>query len=266
MPTMPIRARAIPLLAATLAATSQPASLRRPEAKDVAMRLVSAAENSSLDWRAQYRFIAYNVEHDAAENRGYTAGIIGFTSRTGDMLALVKGYDKDHPGTALSPFLPALRRANGTSSRRGLGKPFEHAWAAAARDPAFQSAQDRLRDQLYFDPAVDRAIADGLQALGQFAYYDAMVMHGPGDDPTSFGGIRAMAMRHAKRPADGGDEAAYLDAFLDARVAAMKAERGHQDTSRVDAMQRTFLRAGNLQLQLPLVSKTYGDSYRIDPQ
>ena len=51
----------------------------------------------------------------------------------------------------------------------------------------------------------------------------------------------------------------YLAAFLDARKAAMKAEQGHQDTSRVDTMERVFLRAGNLHLDPPLAFKVYGD-------
>ncbi len=52
-----------------------------PAKKEIAMRLVSSAENSSLDWRAQYRYI-----EDIHDGRGYTAGIIGFCSGTGDML------------------------------------------------------------------------------------------------------------------------------------------------------------------------------------
>ena len=56
--------------------------LMNPAKKEIAMQLVSAAENSSLDWKAQYAYIEYNVEHNAKENRGYTAGIIGFTSAT----------------------------------------------------------------------------------------------------------------------------------------------------------------------------------------
>ena len=43
----------------------------------------------------------------------------------------------------------------------------------------------------------------------------------------------------------------------------MKAEQGHQDTSRVDTMQRKFLKEQNLSLTPPLEFKTYGDAYRI---
>ena len=238
-------------------------SLRAPAKKEIARKLISAAENSTLDWKNQYGFIKYNVEGNAPENRGYTAGIIGFTSRTHDMLALVEHYQRTAPNNPLTPYLATLRKVNGTSSREGLGQPFEKAWKAAAKDPLFIAAQNHECDRLYFEPAVTQAQADGLRELGQFAYYDAMVMHGPGTAPGSFGGIRAAALKRAKPPSQGGNETAYLNAFLDARKAAMKTEQGHQDTTRVDTMQRRFLLAGNLSLKLPLVFKVYEDAYEI---
>ncbi|QTT78230.1 chitosanase [Streptomyces mobaraensis NBRC 13819 = DSM 40847] len=235
------------------------AGLEDPHKKDIAMRLVCSAENSSLEWR---RYFDYIEPYD--DGRGYTGGIIGFTSGTGDMLRLVEEYTTKKPGNPLAPFLPALRKANGSDTHAGLGKPFEEAWHKAARDKAFQDAQEDLRDRMYFDPAVRQAKEDGLRALGQFVYYDAIVMHGPGDDKDSFGGIRKAALKKAKPPARGGDEKAYLDAFLDARKKVMKAEKAHSDTSRIDTAQRVFLNDGNLDLEPPLKWKVYGDSYRID--
>jgi chitosanase len=231
--------------------------------KDIAMQIVSAAENSSLDWKTQYAYIEYNVEHNAEENRGYTAGIIGFTSRTHDMLELVTHYEALHPGNPLTPFLPALRKVDGSPSTEGLGKPFERAWGEAAKDGLFRKAQDDERDRVYFDPAVDQGIADGLHELGQFCYYDAIVMHGPGNSRYSFGGIRKTALAHAKSPAQGGEEGKFIAAFLEARVAAMKHEEGHQDTTRVDTAQRRFLSEKNWSLALPLKFKVYGDDYEI---
>jgi chitosanase len=234
------------------------AGLDSPAKKELAMELVSSAENSSLDWKAQYAYI-----EDIHDGRGYTAGIIGFCSGTGDMLHIVREYTKTEPGNPLARYLPALAAVNGTDSHRGLDPGFVAAWRAAAKDPVFQAAQDAERDDVYFNPAVGRAKADGLHALGQFIYYDAMVMHGPGSDPDSFGGIRAAAMRHARTPAQGGDETVYLDAFLDAREAAMRLEAAHSDVTRVSTEQRVFLKAGNLNLDTPLVWHTYGDRYSI---
>ena len=232
--------------------------LTDPTKKDIAMQLVSSAENSSLDWKAQYAYL-----EDIGDGRGYTGGIIGFTSGTHDMLELVQYYTKLQPGNPLAAFIPALQKVDGSQSHAGLGAAFEAAWKTAAGDPLFRQAQNDERDRVYFNPAVNQAKSDGLQALGQFIYYDALVMHGPGDDASSFGGIRSAAMKKAKTPAQGGDESVYLHAFLDAREAAMKTESAHEDTSRVSTEQRQFLQAGNLTLRTPLSWKVYGDSFSI---
>jgi chitosanase len=232
--------------------------LTDPRKKEIAMELVSSAENSSLNWKAQYRYI-----EDIHDGRGYTAGIIGFCSGTSDMLQLVQLYTNRKPGNVLAKYLPALKRVNGSSSHTGLDPTYVTDWKTAAGDPVFQQAQNDERDAVYFNPAVKQAKADGLPALGQFIYYDAIVMHGPGSDSTSFGGIRASAMRHAKTPAQGGDLVTYLNAFLDARVAAMKTEAAHDDTSRVDTEQRVFVQQRNFDLAPPLKWKVYGDPYQI---
>ncbi|MFD3584588.1 chitosanase [Streptomyces sp. NPDC058683] len=229
-----------------------------PAKKEIAMKLVSSAENSSLDWKAQYKYI-----EDIGDGRGYTAGIIGFCSGTGDMLDLVQLYTDRKPGNVLAKYLPALRRVDGTDSHSGLDPNFPADWRKAAQDTAFQQAQNDERDRVYFNPAVQQGKTDGLGTLGQFAYYDAIVMHGDGDDSTSFRNIRKRALGNAKPPAQGGNEVTYLNAFLDARVWAMKQEEAHSDTTRVDTEQRVFVRNGNLCLNTPLDWKVYGDSYHI---
>ncbi|MGI5350621.1 chitosanase [Streptomyces sp. CA-250714] len=254
---------AVPLLSAVPSPAAEVSRRGRglddPAKKEIAMKLVSSAENSSLDWKAQYKYI-----EDIGDGRGYTAGIIGFCSGTGDMLDLVELYKDRKPGNVLAPYLLALRRVNGSDSHEGLDPHFSGDWRTAARDQVFQQAQNDERDRVYFNPAVEQGKADGLRALGQFAYYDAFVMHGDGSDATSFRNIRRRALRQAQPPAEGGDEKEYLDAFLDARVWAMKQEEAHSDTSRVDTAQRVFLRAGNFDLEPPLDWKVYGDSYHID--
>src|SRR5215204_5294803 len=78
--------------------------LTDPHKKDIAMQIVSSAENSSLDWRAQYKYI-----EDIDDGRGYTAGIIGFCSGTSDMLQLVTEYTRRSPKNRLARYLTALR-------------------------------------------------------------------------------------------------------------------------------------------------------------
>lgn len=236
-------------------------SLNDPDKKEIAMELVSSAENSSLKWQEQYAYI-----EDIQDGRGYTAGIIGFCSGTGDMLELVQAYTATKADNPLAKFLPALEKVNGSESHEGLGAEFETAWKEAATDQRFQEAQDQIRDKLYFDPAVKQAEADGLSTLGQFVYYDAIVMHGPGDGSVpmeeSFPGIREAALTLAKTPSEGGKEVAYLNAFLDERAKVMALEDAHEDISRVEA-QRQFLKKGNQDLELPLKWTMYGDPFEI---
>ncbi|MFI5931672.1 chitosanase [Actinoplanes sp. NPDC051494] len=244
-----------PAVAPVVLPTTVPASaagLNDPRKKELAFQLVSSAENSSLDWRDQFGYI-----EDIGDGRGYTAGIVGFCSGTSDMLAVVSEYTRRRPGNGLAKFLPALRTVDGSDSHAGLGSSFVAAWKAAATDPAFQKVQEDERDRMYFDPAVTLASADGLRALGQFAYYDAAVMHGM----SGLRGIRSKAMRTARTPTQGGDETVWLNAFLNARVAEMRTETAHSDVSRVETAQRIFLKATNLDLNGPLAWRVYGDKF-----
>jgi cell division septation protein DedD len=230
-------------------------NLDDPRKKDIAMQLVSSAENSSLDWKAQYAYI-----EDIGDGRGYTAGIIGFCSGTGDMVELVELYAQRKPGNILAKYLPALHNVDGSDSHAGLDPNYPADWRTAAKDPVFQQAQNDERDRVYFNPSVAQGKSDKLRALGQFAYYDAAVMHGY----DGFAQIRKRAMARAKTPAQGGSETTYLNAFLDERVIEMKKEEAHSDTSRVDTAQRVFLQNGNLDLNTPLVWHVYGEEFHIN--
>lgn len=238
---------------------SRAASLQDPNLKEIAMKLVASAEYSTLEWKDTYAKI-----EDIDDGRGYTGGTIGFTTGTHDLLNVVEKYKEYAPGNPLAAFLPALRRVDGTTAHAGLGAPFMKVWTNAATDACFIKAQDVVRDTQYFNPAVKQALDDGLGPLGQFIYYDAMVMHGPGSDPSSFGGIRKDAIAKAAPPSLGGNETAYLSTFLKMRKIVMHTEAAHDDTSRVDTEQLKFLRERNLQLKTPIVWNTYGDEWKID--
>ncbi len=255
--------------------------LTDPAKREIAFMLVSSAENTTTDWRTKYNFIEYNVECTwmpvgqrdncgNSDNRGYTAGIVGFTSATGDMLQLVQNYVAAAPGNVLAKYVNALKSVNGTPSAAGLGQAFMNDWKTASNDAKFKQAQEALRDSLYFNPGVNLAKQDGVKTpLGQFAYYDAGVMHGTYDDQyydTDLYDIRRNAMAKAKTPAQGGDEKAYIKAFLDARRAAMKTEPGHEDTSRVDTMMLKFWNENNLALNPPLTWQMYGGTCSINAQ
>lgn len=218
--------------------------------------LVSSAENSSLDYPAQYAYI-----EDIGDGRGYTAGVIGFTSGTGDLLDVVREYVRQKPAhNPLETYIPALETVLWTDSHEGLGQAFEVAWKQAAKDREMIQAQEAIVDAQYMNPAVTYAKEDGLHPLGQYIYYDALVVHGPGEDGDSFGGIRKEALRRAQSPAQGGDEKQYLEAFLEARAEVMQKEEAHSDLSRIETQQK-FLQEGNCDLELPLEWNMYGDSF-----
>ncbi|MGI5198871.1 chitosanase [Streptomyces sp. CA-288835] len=235
-----------------------PPGLAAPEKKELAQKIVTSAENSTLNWRDQYGYI-----EDIGDGQGYTAGIIGFCTGTHDLLVLVERYTKAHPDNGLARYLPALRKVDGTDSHQGLDPGFTAAWKKEAKVEAFREAQNAERDRVYFEPAVRLAKLDGLGTLGQFIYYDAMVMHGPGTGPTGFYTLRERAVSEADTPAQGGKEKAYLDIFLDVRREAMKSKKSHRDTSRIDTAQRRFLYNGNLDLDTPLEWAMYGETFRV---
>ncbi|WP_237536416.1 chitosanase [Streptomyces sp. SID5785] len=235
-----------------------PAGLAAPAKKELAQQLVASAENSTLDWRGQYGYI-----EDIDDGQGYTAGIIGFCTGTHDLLTLVERYTKAHPDNGLARYLPALRKVDGSDSHEGLDPGFTAAWKAEAGKAEFRTVQNEERDRVYFDPAVRLAKLDGLGTLGQFVYYDAMVLHGPGTGPSGFYGLREAALKEADTPSQGGSEKAFLDIFLDLRREAMKEKNPDRDTTRIDTAQRRFLYDGNLSLKTPLTWQVYGETFKV---
>ncbi|HAT54708.1 MAG TPA: chitosanase [Lactobacillus sp.] len=240
------------------AATAQ--TIRTDKLRATTFALVASAENSTLRFDHQYRYI-----EDIGDGRGYTGGIIGFTSGTGDMLKVVQEYVRLRPKhNALKRYLPALKRVNGTASHKGLGQQFEIAWRKAGQTHQMIHAQNTVLDHQYLNVALRYAKKDHLRPLGQYIYYDALVVHGPGSahDKTSFQGIRKRALKRAKTPAKGGKESTYLNAFLKARTPVMKSEAAHSDLSRLNTQQR-FINEHKFNLQLPLSWTMYGDHYKL---
>ncbi|CAM5727940.1 chitosanase CsnA [Streptomyces violaceorubidus] len=115
------------------------------------------------------------------------------------MLDLVELYTERGPGNVLAPYLPALRRFDGSDSRGASTPACRTTGAGPPTRTRSCAGQDDERDGVYFDPAVRRGKEDGLRTLGQFAYYDAMVMHGDGGD-LGFGSIRERALGRARGP------------------------------------------------------------------
>ena len=234
------------------------ADIRTGELRKTVFALVSSAENSSLDYAEQYDYI-----EDIGDGQGYTAGIVGFTSAAGDLLQVVQRYVQAKPtDNALEPYIPALKAAVGSDTHEGLDESFVQAWKDAAQDSKLIAAENAEVDAVYLNPAVEAAQEDGLGALGQYMYYDALVVHGAGDAQSGFGGMRTEAKQQCDPPAQGGSESVYLNTFLQVRMAVMEQEAVRPNLSRLEAQQK-FLDENNYTLQLPLAWTMYGDAYQL---
>jgi hypothetical protein len=73
--------------------------------QEKAFQITSTAENSTVKW-----WDTYGTIEDIRDGRGYTGGIVGFTSATEDMLELVQRYVALQPNhNLLAPHLTGLR-------------------------------------------------------------------------------------------------------------------------------------------------------------
>jgi chitosanase len=224
-----------------------------------AAQITSSFENSTLE-------LQYDYVENIGDGRGITAGRAGFTSATGDLLALVREYTELEPGNPLAGYVPALEAVNGTDSERGLDG-FADAWAEAAADPAQRELQDALVDRLYFTPAMRLADETGIVTpLGQAVFWDTMIQHGLGGET----GTQAMIAETEDRVGFvGEDESEWLDAFLDVRLEFLyRAYEGTTDDadsaseSRIAAL-RSLLEGGELALELPLTWEVYGTTFEL---
>lgn len=211
--------------------------------------LVSVFENGTTT--LQYAYV-----ERLDDGRGYTVGR-GFTTANGDALAVVRAYTDAKPGNGLAPYLPTLQQLVATTSDDTSGLPgFPAAWRAAANDPVFRVAQDKIVDQNSFLPAM--AHADQLHitsALGRAILFDTVFQHG--DDPDPDGTPALIDRTNAAAggpPGPGVTEAVWLRNFLAVRRAdlahtanAVSRARSAQSVNRVDVW-RSILDRGNLAL------------------
>lgn len=231
--------------------------------------LMGAAEDSRLDYDQNYN----SVSGDISDGRGITAGIIGFTTGTGDMNDMLGYYNKISPNNHLAGYKDHMDHIN--------GKQFEKDWHNAYKDDKdrFIKAQNHEVKKEVMNDAVKYAKKDGLSQLGQYIYFDALVKHGPGnnyqDAPREWGfqAIRHYAQENnVKTPAEGGDESKYLKNFVGKRYDATNDENDHNPdmdtdgtTDRLD-FQMQQLDNGNLDLALPLSFKMNNTPFDLNQE
>ena len=166
----------------------------------------------------QYAFI-----QDQNDGCGFTAGWIGFCTKYGDLLEVVKAYNAAAPGNVLTRHTRALQRLADARTDRttGLGTRFVADWKQAASDPAFRRIQLDVGHRAYLAPARDVARREGVTTpLGLEILFDTALMMGPGraacDGLLKIASETHRAMRGG--PATGVPEAAWLRRFNAIRI------------------------------------------------
>jgi chitosanase len=153
--------------------------------RSVADKIISIFENGTTT--IQYGYAEVNP---GDEEHGITAGRLGFTSATGDMLELLEDYYNVAP---LSGYIEELKRLNelyiendymlsddpeGSMNVKNLDGLIED-WKEEGKKPAFQDAQDRYLDAHYYNPALVEAKEIGLTLpLSSLCLYDCAIQHG----------------------------------------------------------------------------------------
>ena len=203
--------------------------------------VVSLFENSVLS-------PVYDYIEDINDGRGYTAGKIGFTTGTGDLLLVVEEYLKlnPNPDPEWRKLLSNLQEKSDhlSGSTKGL-ESLPALWKKTCADPLFITAQNNITNSLYKNPAKDRMKEFGLKsALGYLIFYDTMVQHGDdapqvfeNTDPDGFSGI---LRRMKNKPTN---EKEFVKSFLESRREVLLNASGEEtraawreSVTRVDAL------------------------------
>lgn len=207
-------------------------------------QISSAFENSTTEFR-------YSYIEDIGDEYGITAGRIGFTSTTGDLLETVQKYvEAKGPDTPLAKYLPCLTAINHPNSsyaclfpsvkpevRRTkafkktglLTKDFGKDWVAAAQDPLMKKVQDQMVEENVLAPALKWTNDLHLKTkLGVAILYDSILQRGE-EGPNGMEGMvarvkKAFSASHQGRalPTSDDDEKEWLTLFLQNRRETLK--------------------------------------------
>ncbi|RKP08232.1 glycoside hydrolase [Thamnocephalis sphaerospora] len=181
---------------------------------DMAQRITSVFENGDTAEHFDY------VEN-LGDGRGFTCGVVGFTTGTGDALTVIEEYTIKKKNNPLAVYLPELRRISkldtcdkGRADVSKLGD-YAKAWKTAAKDPLFSAVQRDVVRGMYLDPA--RRFAKKANIASPFGiaiFYDTIIQHGwQLVEPD----INLQRLMELTGPRGSRTEAKYLSDFLTTR-------------------------------------------------
>jgi len=141
------------------------------EQKRVAEQVISVFENNTTQ-------IQYDYAEDINDSRGVTAGRVGFTTETGDLLELLKRYNNTVIGSKIGSYVHKLR--NKEEFEPYEQDAFIDDWKyEVANSKLFIDIQDKLSDEMYYYPAMQRAYDLNLTLpVSLLVMYDTNVQHG----------------------------------------------------------------------------------------
>jgi chitosanase len=213
---------------------------------DTIQSLVSIAENSTINWQNAYTYIE-NIN----DGRGYTCGLVGFTTGTHDLLMVVQELQKRAPDHDLVRYIPALKRVDGTDSTAGLDDFFK-AVKTLKSDEHWKMAQWAILMKLYWIPAWDVCKKYRLKTpLALYIIYDTLL---------NFGEVERTVIAKMKNVRD--TELNWLTNFLACKREYMQRKGNLGSVDRVD-MQLKLVEQKNENLNRPIHAKCYGDSFVI---
>ncbi|KAI8323515.1 lysozyme-like protein [Martensiomyces pterosporus] len=241
-------------LAATVATFSSVNAALIGCPKELALKITNIYENG--DTRFHYEYC-----EDFKDGRGYTSGIAGFCTGTGDAWQVIQQYHGTPPKRDdFSKYDPVLKEyaAKGSPSLNNL-QGYCDTWKRLGQsDKKFQAAQDTIRDNLYFSPSQKYADKLGLKfSISQAQLYDAGIQHGTGTDADGLGGLVKATNAAFTKDAPGSsgstltinghkvDEVVWLQKFLNVRTADLK--KPHEKENASGAWAKTLYRIKSYQ-------------------
>ncbi|KAI8583651.1 hypothetical protein K450DRAFT_222151 [Umbelopsis ramanniana AG] len=148
-------------------------------------RMTSMYENSDI-------YLHFGYCDDLGDGRGYTSGIIGFCTATGDAIQVIQAYNNlvPQPNEFSRYYDTLVSLANDQDDSTSKIKNYCQIWSAVSRDPMngplFRQAQMLVADSVDYVPAMNISNGLGLNyAISRGQMYDALVQHGNDTDQDS---------------------------------------------------------------------------------
>jgi len=190
----------------------------------VADEIISVFENNTTD-------IQYDYAQDIDDGRGVTVGRVGFTTETGDLIELLKRYSNSVIDNGLKKYIDILE-SNSTFDSNQTKNQFISDWQNEARDSELlRDIQDKLTDEFYYYPAIQRAYDLNLTLpVSLLVMYDTNVQHGMDHeyiDGEYIAGLNDIIKNTEKKSS----EVEWIKEFLGNREYVLENTKGWEKTS-----------------------------------